>query len=202
MTRSSSFLAALRRRRGYTLIETLLSVLIISFMSTLVLVNDGTDDASTRLDRAAQTIIAALRYSRMLAMGHGQTTGSSLQPTDAYGVQINSAANTLTVYHTTWNSGTSEWNLPGTALTDGLFSSDNCVINLATDPAYAGVTISAVSLTGTADTTPNTASPYYCQYRPFGDTENPGTANAAITLSYGGLTRSIKIPAVGDPTEN
>jgi type II secretory pathway pseudopilin PulG len=189
-------------RSGYTIIETLLSVLIISIISTLVLVNTGNDDATTRLQRAAQTTIAALRFARMQSMGHGQSSGATFQPTDAYGVQIKTDSNTITVYHATYNSGTSKWTLPGTTLTDSLFPSGNCVINFNTDPAYAGVTISSVKLTGTADTSLNTASPYYCQYRPFGDTFNPGTTTAAITLSYGGESVSINIPAVGDPSEN
>ncbi len=202
MTIGASHLLSRMPRRGYTIIETLLAVLIISIISTLVLVNDGADDASTRLQRAAQTIISACRYARMLSMGHGQSSGANFQPTDAYGVQISTTANTVTVYHATYNTGTSKWTLPGTTVTDPLFSSGNCVINLNTDPAYAGVTITSVQLTGTADTSANTASPYYCQYRPFGDTFNPGLTTSAITLSYGGKSVTISIPAVGDPTEN
>jgi prepilin-type N-terminal cleavage/methylation domain-containing protein len=189
-------------RRGYTLVEILCSVLIISIMSSLVMVNVGSTDSTTRVDRAAQLIIEAFRYARMLSMGHGQTTGASYQPTDAYGVQIDTTANTVTVYHTTWNAGTSQWNLPGTPVSNGLFGGGTYVINLNNYSACAGVVISAVQLTGTADTSANTSSPYYCQYRPFGNTENPGTNTAALTLSYGGASRTISIPSVGDAQEN
>ncbi|HUO10103.1 MAG TPA: type II secretion system protein [Phycisphaerae bacterium] len=188
--------------RGFTLLEMLCTVLIIGIISATVMVNAGTTDATTRLDRAAQAIIAACRYARTQSLGHGQTSGTSLQPTDAYGIQIDTSANTITVYHATWDSAHSRWSLPGTTVTDPLFGSGTCVINLSTFPGCSGVTISAVQLTGTSDTSTNTASPYYCQYRPFGDTLNYGSASAAITLSYGGQSCSVNIPKVGDPTEN
>lgn len=189
-------------KRGFTLIEVLLTVLILAIISSLVLVDVTATDASMRLARAAQTIVSACRYARTQSMGHGQTTGASFQPTDAYGLQINTKTNTITVYQATWNSGTNKWTLPGTPVDDTLMSGGTYVIDLNTYTACAGVQISAVQLTGTADTSLNTASPYYCQYRPFGDTENPGTGAAAITLSYGGKSCSINIPAVGDPKEN
>ncbi len=194
--------AGLSSRGGYTLLEVLVTVLIIGIMSSLAMVDVGANDATTRLSRAAQAIIAAGRYARMQSMGHGQTSGASFQPTDAYGLQIDTNANTITVYHTTWNSATSTWSLPGTAVANNLLAGGTYVIHLNTDPAYAGVTISAVHLAGTADTSPNTASPYYCQYRPFGDTFNAGSNAATITLSYGGRSCSINIPTVGDPQEN
>jgi prepilin-type N-terminal cleavage/methylation domain-containing protein len=195
-------LSGLRPTRGYTLIEVLVSVLIIGIISSLAMVDIGANDATTRLDRAAQAIVAAGRYARMQNMGHGQTSGTSFQPTDAYGLQFDTSANTIKVYHATWNSGTNAWSLPGTTMANSLLAGGSYVINLKTDPAYAGVTIAAVQMTGTADTSPNTSSPYYCQYRPFGDTFNAGSNGALITLSYGGKTCTITIPAVGDPQEN
>jgi prepilin-type N-terminal cleavage/methylation domain-containing protein len=187
---------------AFTLIEVITSIVIISIISAFTLINADSEDASARVDRAAQQVLAAFRYARMLSMGHGETSGSSYQPTDAYGVQINKSANTFTVYHTTWNSVTSAWELPGTTISDALHTGGTYVVNLDTDSTCAGVTISAVNLVGTSDTSGNGSSPYYCQYRPFGNTENPGISSTAILLSYGNASRSINIPAVGDAQEN
>ncbi|MGN6366791.1 MAG: prepilin-type N-terminal cleavage/methylation domain-containing protein [Phycisphaerae bacterium] len=191
-----------RRLRGFTLLEVLLTVLIIGVISSMVMVNVSAGDASTRLDRAAQMIIAACRYARVQSLGHSQAnlTGTTAQPNNAYGIQINTAANTITVYRATYNTTNSKWNLPGSAVADSLLGSGSYVLDFNSLPTCQGVTISAVSLNGTSDTSANTSSPYYCQYRPFGDAINYGST--AITLSYGGQTRTINIPQVGDPTEN
>lgn len=202
MKTQTNILAARHPKGGYTLLEVLIVVLIISIISSMSLVNVGANDATTRLGRAAQAIVAAVRYARMQSMGHGQTSGAGFQPTDAYGIQIDTNANTITVYHATWNASTGTWILPGTAVASGLFGGGICVLNLNTDPAYAGVRITAVQLAGTSDTSPNTSSPYYCQYRPIGDTLNAGSNAASITLSYGGTSCSINIPKAGDPQEN
>jgi hypothetical protein len=181
-------------------------VLIIGIISSMVAVNVSAGDASTRLDRASQMIIAACRYARVQNMGHSSANVTLVgsdpvpQPTTAYGIQIDTAANTVTVYSANYNSVSGKWTLPGTAATDSLFGTGSAVINFNSQPTCAGVKITAVSLSGTSDTSANTASPYYCQYRPFGDALNYGAT--AITLSYGGQTRTINIPQVGDPTEN
>ena len=197
-----------RRRGGFTLLEVLLTVLIIGVISSMVAVNVSTGDASTRLDRAAQMIIAACRYARIQSLGHsdaviaGSPGSFTSQANSAYGIQINTAANTITVYKATFNSSTGKWTLPGTAVADSLFGSGTCVLNFNTLPTCQGVTITNVSLTSTTDTSLNNASPYYCQYHPFGDCLNYGSTTAAITLSYAGQTCTINIPQVGDATEN
>ena len=193
------------QRRAFTLLEVLLTVLIIGIISSMVAVNVSSGDASTRLDRAAQMIIAACRYARIQSLGHAQaayTTGANPQPqpTNGYGIQIDTAANTVTVYRANYIIPSSKWNLPGGAVSDSLFGTGTCVLSFNTLSTCAGVKITAVSLNGTSDTSANTASPYYCQYHPFGDALNYGTT--AITLSYGGQTRTVCIPQVGDATEN
>ena len=192
-------------RAGWSLIETMACLVIISVVSAMAVVNTDSQDVSSRLDRAAQEIVSALRYARMEAMGHGQTLGATTQPTDLfYGVQFDTDANTVTVYSTTWNSSTSTWTLPGTAMTgsDLIYAGGKYIINFNTDPDVQGVTITSVHLVGTSDTLANTVSPYVCQYKPFGEAENYGSATAAITISYAGSTRTISIPQIGDAYEN
>jgi type IV fimbrial biogenesis protein FimT len=190
------------RRIGLTLVETMASVAIIGIVSGLALVQNENSDATQRLDRAADEVVAALRYARIEAMGHGTTVANTSQPDTAYGVSFDTKANTVTVYTTSYNSGASVWTLPGTTVSSTMYSTQTYVINFATQTEVAGVTISAVNLKGTTDTQTNMGSPYVCQYLPFGESENYGNATDAITLSYDGKTRTINVPQIGDATKN
>jgi prepilin-type N-terminal cleavage/methylation domain-containing protein len=189
-------------RSAFTLIETLMTVIIISVISSLVLVNVSTVDATSRLDRAAQHIIAALRYARIESLSHSQTVSGSSQPSDGYGVYFNTVSNTVTVYHTTWNPARNRYFYPGTTVINSLIAGGSYVVNLNTQSDCAGVKISSVRLNGTSDTRWNTRSPYACQFRPMGTTPNYGQVPEAITLTYGGRTCTISIPPVGDPQVN
>jgi Tfp pilus assembly protein FimT len=175
-------------------------VAIMAIVSGLVLVQNQTVNDTERLDRAADEVVAALRYARIEAMGNGSTISGTSQPTTAFGVSFDTTANTVTVYKTSFSG--SAWTLPGTAVSCTMYPSQTYVINFATQPEVQGVTISSVSVNGTTDTQTNTKSPYICQYLPFGEAENYGSANAAITLSYDGKTRTISVPQVGDATKN
>ena len=191
-----------RARRAFTLIEVLVTVLIIGIISSMVAVNVSSGDASTRLDRASQMIIAACRYARIQSLGHSDAnlTGTTAAThAFGYGVQIDTAANTITVYRANWSSTRVEPPRKCPSRTP-LFGTGSAVLNFNTLATCSGVKITAVSLNSTSDTSANTSSPYYCQYHPFGDALNYGAT--AITISYGGQTRTINIPQVGDPTEN
>lgn len=192
---------------GFSLIETMASITLISICSAMVVVDNSATDATQRLDRAADEVVSALRYARAEAMGHGELVYSSTPPTtrpsDVYGVSVDTTNNKVTVYHSnTWNAVSSTWGLPGTAVSSLLYGSGTYVIDFNKEPEVEGVTISAVNLTGTSDTQANTASPYVCQYLPMGECENYGSATAAITLSYGGYTRTITVPQIGDASKN
>jgi Tfp pilus assembly protein FimT len=178
------------------------SVAIMAIVSGMVVVPNENSDATERLDRAADEVVAALRYARIEAMGHGSTVANTSQPNTAYGVSFNTTANTVTVYQSSYNSGTSTWTLPGTTVGCTMYPTQTYVINFATQPEVEGVTISAVNLKGTTDTQTNTASPYVCQYLPFGEAENYGNSTTSITLSYDGKTRTINVPQIGDATKN
>jgi prepilin-type N-terminal cleavage/methylation domain-containing protein len=189
-------------RRAFTLIETLITVLIISVISSLVLVNVSSVDATSRLDRAAQHVIAALRYARIQSLSHSQTLTGSSQPSDAYGVYFNTASNTVTVFHSTWNAARNRYVYPGNTVSNSLIQGGLYVVNLNTQSDCAGVKITSVSLAGSSDTRWNVRSPYVCQFRPMGTTPNYGLVPEAITLTYGGCTCTISIPPVGDPQVN
>jgi prepilin-type N-terminal cleavage/methylation domain-containing protein len=195
------------RSAGFSLIEVMASVAIIAIASGLVIVDSTSTDATTRLDRAGDEVVAALRFARVEAMGHGETVinadGSpTTQPSTAYGVAFDTSANSITVYTTTWDTNHNLWTLPGTAISGDMYPNGNYVINFNTQPELQGVTIASVHLTGTSDTQTNTSSPYICQYLPFGQAENYGSVAAAITLSCDGYTRTISIPQVGDASKN
>jgi Tfp pilus assembly protein FimT len=185
-----------------TLVETMACVGIIGIVSGLVVVQNENTDATQRLDRAADEVVAALRYARIEAMGHGSTVANTSQPSTAYGVSFNTTANTVTVYSASYNTGTSKWTLPGTTVGCTMYPTQTYVINFGTQAEVEGVTISAVNLTSSTDTQTNTASPYVCQYLPFGEAENYGTTTTAITLSYDGKTRTINVPQIGDASKN
>ncbi|HEY1683337.1 MAG TPA: prepilin-type N-terminal cleavage/methylation domain-containing protein [Tepidisphaeraceae bacterium] len=188
--------------RGFSLIEMMASLVIISMVSGMVLVENQNTDDSQRLDRAADEVVAALRYARIEAMGHCTTVSATTQPSTAYGVAFDTAANTVTVYYTSYNSSFNIWTLPGTAASCAMYSGQSYVINFNSQPEVEGVSISSVNLKGTTDTKTNTASPYVCQYLPFGECENYGNSTAAITLSYDGITRTISVPQIGDASKN
>ncbi|HWB54248.1 MAG TPA: prepilin-type N-terminal cleavage/methylation domain-containing protein [Tepidisphaeraceae bacterium] len=186
------------RSAGFTLIEVMASVTILAIASGLVIVNCAASDSTERLDRAADQVVAALRFARVEAMGHGNAVSGTDQPQTEYGVSFDTSANTVTVYSTTWNSG---WGTHSTVSSD-MYTGGSYVIDFDNQVDVKGVTISSVHLTGSSDTQDNTSSPYVCQYTPFGQAENYGSQTAAITLSYGGYTRTISIPQVGDASKN
>lgn len=201
-----SHIAKLRGWRiGVTLVETMVTIGIIGIVSGMVIIQNQTTNDTERLDRAADEVVAALRYARTEAMAHCSTNSGTTQPTQpstAYGAAFDTSANTVKVYWTSFNTVTNKWSLPGTTVSYTMYPTQTYLINFATQPEVEGVTISSVSVGGTTDTQANTSSPYVCQYLPFGEAENCATTAGSITLSYDGKTRTISIPYVGDAIKN
>src|SRR4051794_878434 len=77
-----------RSRRAYSLIEMLITVLIIQIISGMVMVNVSNVQTNERLARACEQIVLALRYARLQAMSTGQPGG----------VEFNVASNTVRVF--------------------------------------------------------------------------------------------------------
>ena len=131
---------------GFTLVEIMACMAIMAIVSGMVLVQNQTVNDTERLDRAADEIVAALRYARIEAMGNASTIAGTTQPQYAFGVAFDTTANTVTVYKTSYN--VSAWTLPGTAVGCTMYPTQTYVINFATQPEVQGVAISSVHLTG------------------------------------------------------
>lgn len=157
-----------RTRRGYSLIEMLITVLIIQIISGMVMVNVSQVQTNERLARACEQIVLALRYARMQAMSTGQ----------AGGVEFNIASNTVRVFQ-----GAS-----ATTVNNSLISGGTYVINFANQGETSGVRLSAAMIANDA------TDPYRVTFGNLGGTSN----NGYVTLSYGGATKTVQIPMVGE----
>jgi Tfp pilus assembly protein FimT len=154
--------------RAFTLIELLMTVLVIQIVSMLVLVCVGNVEAPERVDRAVNETIAALRYARMLSMASGQSCG----------VEFNTSTGTIRVFK-------------GAAMTtvaDSQIQGGTYVINLNSQSNVRGVTISQVLIANDA------TNPYQVWFGTLGQTAN----NGFVTFTYGTASRSITIPTVGE----
>jgi Tfp pilus assembly protein FimT len=159
-----------RARRAYSLIEMLITVLIIQILSGMVIVSVSNVNRAERLSRAGQQVINALRYARVMAMSDGGKAG----------VEFNATTNIIRVYR-----GDTKTTVPNT-----LFSSGTYVVNLNTQMDCSGVTI------GTCNLASAPSNPYQINFGNLGGTDNNGT----VTLNYGGVSKVITIPLVGEAT--
>lgn len=148
----------------------LIVVLIIAIAAALALSAYASTEAGMRPQRAAQEVIGALRQARHTAIATGRTCG----------VEFDTSTNQMRVYETI-NGNVS-------TLADSTRPGGVYVVNFNTSPDVAGVTFAA-SIAGDA------SNPYRVAFGPLGATSNTGT----ITLTYGGRSRQVSVPAVGDP---
>ena len=156
------------KRRGFTLIEVLLVVIIVAICATLALDAIGNTEAAMRADRAAREAVTAIKYTRTLTL----TTGGT------YGVEFDTVNARFQVFQTV---GTNVVPQP-------MASGGTYVVNLS-QRELSGATMS-VSLANLS------ANPHDLTFAPLGNTSNSGT----VTFSYAGVTKTVTIPAVGDPT--
>jgi Tfp pilus assembly protein FimT len=157
-----------RTSRGYSLLEVLITVLIIQIISSMVMVNVSSVQSTERLTRAGEQIVLALRYARILAM-------SSNQPA---GVEFDTSTNTFRVFQ-----GAS-----ATTVSNALMPGGTYAINLNTQLDVSGVKISSALISN------DTANPYCVTFGTLGGTTN----NGYLTLTYGLHTKTVQIPLVGE----
>lgn len=163
-------------RRGYSLIEMLMTILLIQFIGALVAVQVSSATAVERSDYAGQEVIAALRYARQLA----QTKGTPC------GVIFDDVNQKISVFQTTTS------NIVTTAAVGGQY-----VVNFKTKSNCLGTTISAINLSGGGKVV---------TYGKIGSTSNmprglgSTTNNGLVTLKCGDATHTIVIPEAGEPT--
>ncbi len=164
--------AARRGSRGFTLVEMIIVILILSIVYVMGMDTIATFEANQRADRAAREILAFFRFARQLAM----TTGNNAK------VQVNTAGNSFAVYlmsnGTTWDAA---------PYPQAMASGGTMKISLNTARELAGTTISVNPPATTAFI-----------YQPLGTC----TATGTVTFTYATKTKSITIPAVGDPQIN
>lgn len=172
----------LRSRRGYSLLELCMTILIIQMITGMVSLQISSVITQERLNYAAQEVVTALRYARQLA----QTTGN---PCSVY---FDQAGKRIVVSQTVGTTAAGPDNpVSCPQMFGGKYS-----IDLNGQTNVRGVSISSVDLTPTGTT--------YVKYgsigtqsqlpRGLGSTTNAGS----ITLACGSARMMISIPAAGD----
>jgi prepilin-type N-terminal cleavage/methylation domain-containing protein len=159
------------RTRAYTLIEALISLAIMAVVASLAICPLSSVNDSTRLDAALKRSTALLRYARMLAMSSGQPCS----------VEFNTTTQTIAVY-----LGTAATPAP-----NSLFAGNTCSLNLAADPAFAGVRISDITGAG--------STPARFTYGILGTRTPAASGTMTVTFACGNAVAALTIPAVGDP---
>ena len=160
-----------KRRRasgGYSLIEMMITVLIIQMLSGLAMVNVSSIQRSEKLARAGQQVVVALRYARMVAMSSGQPAG----------VEFDTTTNRVRVFQ----------GAAATTVSNSMIRGGTYVIDFNTQADVNGVTISNALIAA------DVANPYWVVFGTLGGTVNNGSVN----LNYGSQTVTVQIPLVGD----
>jgi len=155
-------------RRAYSLIEMLITVLIIQIISGMIMVNVSNVQTNERLARACEQVVLALRYARLQAMSTGQPGG----------VEFNVASNNVRVFQ-----GNAATTVSTTFIRGGTY-----VIDFANQAETSGVKLTGALLSNDA------TDPYRVTFGNLGGTAN----NGYITLTYGGVTKTVQIPLVGE----
>jgi prepilin-type N-terminal cleavage/methylation domain-containing protein len=162
-----------RVRRGFTVVEIMIVVLIMSIIGVLSVGAVADFEANQRADRAAREALAVFRFARSLAM----TTGKNAKVR----VVSSATAATLTVYHKDYATADGyDYNQP---FASGLTASGTMTLNLGASKELVGTSISPA---GTTD----------FEFNILGSCTSTGT----ITFGYAGKSKAIAISKVGDPT--
>jgi Tfp pilus assembly protein FimT len=152
--------------------EVLVVLVILGVSAKIAVDSISSTDAALRADRAARECLTAVRYARSQAFTSGNTCG----------VRFNTSTKTFYV----WRANT-----PGTAMSTNLFGNGTYTVDLTNNIELKGVTMT-VTLSGAS------SNPYDLSFTTLGATSNTGT----IVFTYAGKSKTVTIPAVGDPTLN
>jgi prepilin-type N-terminal cleavage/methylation domain-containing protein len=164
-------------RRGYSLIEVLMTSLIIQIIAGIVTVSMSSAADTERTSYAAQDIVTAIRYARQLAQSDGVPCG----------VIFDTDNNQVRVFRGS----------TATIATNKAFPNGQYIIYLN----QKSVSISAVNLAGPANNkvlTYGNIGVVSGVAKGLGSTTNTGV----VTLSLGSHTKTVNIPTAGDPTLN
>lgn len=169
-----------RARRGYSLIEVLMTSLIIQIIAGMVAVSVSNVTESERTSFAGQEAVSALRYARQLA----QTTGVPC------GVIFDNTNQQIKVFRGTTTNIVSDNAMPG----------GQYIVNMGNQANTRGVKIAQISLAGGSTTTVT----YGYVGGTSGVAKGLGSTNNTgfIKFSLGGASKTVNIPSAGDPTLN
>ena len=159
-------------RGGFTLVEIMIVVAIMGIAGTMAMAMVSRSEAGMKSDRAARELVAAVRYARMLAL----STGGS------YGVQIDTTNNAFSVYYyngTTYTTVAQPLVGGGTYLIDLDVQQElkGCVATPTPAPV-GGITRYGFNALGSC------------------------SPSGSVAIKYSVRTRTVTIPAVGEPTIN
>jgi prepilin-type N-terminal cleavage/methylation domain-containing protein len=157
------------RRRGFTMIELMLVLVIMSIVAVLGMDAIADFEASQRADRAARESLAFFRFARNLAM----TTGKKAK------VTVSTTSRTVSIY---WQSNGTTYD--ATPYATGMTGSGTAVLNLTTARELVGT---AVALNPTTTTS--------FEYSALGTCAQTGT----VKFNFGGRSKTLSIVNVGDP---
>jgi prepilin-type N-terminal cleavage/methylation domain-containing protein len=166
-----------RGRRGFTMMEVMLVLVIMSIVAVLGMDAIAEFEAAQRADRAARESLAFFRLARNLAMTTGKSAKVVVDPTN----------NKISVF---WKGdgalGTAypSPEVDTSAYRNGMVAGGTSVLDIN----------NSRDLVGTSITSP-TSSTYY-EYSALGNCASSGT----VTFSYGGRSKSLVVAKVGDPT--
>ena len=158
--------------RGFTLVEMVTAIVIISIMSLMTIPKIAATIANLRLDAAASKMISDLHYVREMALSRHGT----------YGLEVNQAGNSYTFFF--WD-GSSK-----TTMTDP-HKRTAMSVDYDNQPEYSGVTISAIDFCEGVCTTEEVRIDAFGV--PSDASGNAFTSVATVTLQSGSSTKTIQV---------
>lgn len=156
-------------RPAFTVMELMLVMLIMAILAVLGMDAIAEFEAAQRADRAARESLAFFRLARNLAM----TTGKKAK------VVVDTSGKTVSVY---WQSNGTSYDT--TAYTNNMVSGGTSVLNLTNARELTGTSVSL-----------NPSGTTYFEYSALGNCAQTGT----VSFTYGGKSKSLVVPNVGDP---
>jgi prepilin-type N-terminal cleavage/methylation domain-containing protein len=163
---------SLRSRRGFTAMELLIVLLILSITSVIGIDAIATFEANQRAERGARETLAFFRYARHLAM----TTGKQAK------VEIDTVNKTISVY---WKSNGVAWD--ATPVAQSMASGGIMKLDFANSREIKGTSLSV-----------NPAGTTSFVYSALGAC----SIRATLTFTYGTKAKDLVVPMVGDPQLN
>lgn len=180
---------------GYTLIEMLAVIFIVSILSSLTIYNYSVHKKDEILLTETQKIAQLLRRAQSLALAPQQLSALGISR-NGYGVRLATGINTVTLFADEYPTGTSSYNFiydGGTENIENLILDSNVIVSVLQAPAGDGITTGETAL-NILYIPPDPVVTIY------NGTSNTNATDALITIrliSDPTKVRKIKISSVG-----